>query len=324
MSYEHLTSQERHTIYTLRKESFSIRAIADALSRSPSSISRELRRNSGGKGYRYQQAHSIALQRRKNSSRNTKISHRQIKYVEDKLNEEWSPEQISGTMKESGEMKNVSHEWIYQFVWRDKKNEGDLYKKLRHSLKKRKKRYGSQNSRGQIVDRKPIEDRPVVVDEKSRIGDWEIDTVMGKGNKQAVVTINERLSGFVLIGKVAKKTTEAVTRMAVELLKPYKDRVLTITADNGKEFADFKYIEKKIDTKVFFATPYSSWERGANENVNGLIRQYLPKGSCFEGVGRKQCKSIMKKLNNRPRKRLSFKFPSSVFNNSGETAALQS
>ena len=323
MSYQHLTSQERHTIGVLRKQSLSMGEISRILNRSKSSISRELKRNTGGKGYRHKQAHELALQRRGESPRNTKVKPHTIKYVEEKLIEDWSPEQISGTLK-STEAETVSHEWIYQFVLRDKQNEGILFKHLRRSSKKRKKRYGSKSLRGQIVDRKSIDDRPAEVDQKKRLGDWEIDTVMGKGNKQAIVTINERVSGFVLIGKVPKKTTEAVTRMAVKLLKPFKKMIHTITSDNGKEFADFKFIERSLKTVVYFAHPYSSWERGANENVNGLIRQYLPKGSSFEGVGQKECTSIMKKLNSRPRKRLGYKIPSFVFNSPEGTVALQS
>ena len=197
---------------------------------------------------------------------------------------EWSPEQISGHLKSEGD-EWVSHETIYQFILKDKEANGVLYKQLRHSGKKRKKRYGSNDHRGEIKDRVSIDKRPKSIEKRDRIGDWEIDLVMGKNHKGAIVTIVDRLSLMTLIAKVDSKHAELVTAAATSLLSPFrKHGAKTITADNGKEFSGHKKIRKALGIDFYFAHPYSSWERGTNENTNGLIRQYLPKGTEFASV----------------------------------------
>jgi len=207
----------------------------------------------------------------------------------------------------------ISHERIYQHIWTDKRHGGTLYKHLRQSNKKRKKQYGSKDKRGQIRNRVSIDERPTIVAEKTRIGDWEIDTVIGQNHQGALVTIVDRVSKFTLIKKVDSKHAEVVTAATITLLQPYLDKTLTITADNGKEFAGHETIKEQLNADVYFAHPYHSWERGLNENTNGLIRQYFTKGSSFENITDDEVEAVMNKLNHRPRKTLKFKTPHKVF-----------
>lgn len=313
MNYTQLTEGLRYQVYTLLGIGFTQAAAANEVGVHPSTISRELSRNSGGRGYRPQQANRQALERRKAAPK----SHRMTESLRLKVTEylllEWSPEQISGYLKQEGH-DWVSHETIYQFVLEDKKNGGMLYKQLRHSGKKRKKRYGSSDRRGEIKDRVSIDNRPKNIEKRERIGDWEIDLVIGKSHKGAIVTIVDRLSLMTLIAKVESKHAELVTAATTSLLIPYKKNAAnTITSDNGKEFSGHKEMSKALGVDFYFAHPYSSWERGTNENTNGLIRQYLPKGTEFGPVDNKKCQFIMDRLNNRPRKCLGFRTPKEVF-----------
>ena len=180
-----------------------------------------------------------------------------------------------------------------------------------------RKRYGKMERRGQIPNRLFIEDRPAIVDERKRIGDWEADTIIGKNHRQAIVSIVERKTGLTLIKKVERKTSKAVSQAMIDLLKPYKNKVRTITSDNGKEFAGHEEIAKKLKADFYFAHPYASWERGTNENTNGLIRQYFPKNRDFTTITKKEINFAMERLNNRPRKRLGYRTPNQVFFKSG-------
>lgn len=235
-----------------------------------------------------------------------------IDLIEDKLYLDWSPEQISGWLKQE-QVLEISHERVYQHVWSNKAQGGDLYKHLRHSHKKRKKQYGSKDKRGQIKNRISIDERPEVVEKKTRIGDWEIDTVIGKNHQGALVTIVDRVSKFTLIKKVDSKRADVVTEATISLLNSYLDKVLTITADNGKEFSDHQIMKQHLDADVYFAHPYHSWERGLNENTNGLIRQYFTKGSSFENITDEEVAKVMDRLNHRPRKTLEYRTPHEVF-----------
>mgnify|MGYP001192447681 CR=1 FL=1 len=320
MSYTQLTEVKRYQIYTLLGNGFTQANAANQVKVHPSTVSRELARNTGKRGYRPQQADRKALERRRGAFK----AHRMTESLELKVTEflllEWSPEQISGHLKnEGGEW--VSHETIYQFVLEDKKNGGSLYKQLRHSGKKRKKRYGGSDRRGEIKDRVSIDSRPQSIEQRDRIGDWEIDLVVGKNHKGAIVTIVDRLSLLTLIAKVDSKHAELVTAATTDLLRRYKKHgAHTITADNGKEFSGHKEISKALGIDFYFAHPYSSWERGTNENTNGLIRQYLPKGTAFEAVNDERCHFIMDRLNNRPRKCLGYRTPGQVFEEFFEAA----
>ncbi len=312
MGYIQITAEERHCIYHLKKQGLNQSDIARALDRSPASISRELHRNSGKRGYRPLQAHQQALSNRQCSSRNTRLTSEDFSLVRRYIEQDWSPEQVSAVLSQKHHLF-VSHERIYQFLLHDKKEGGTLYHHLRCGQRRRKKRYGSHDRRGRIPNTTSIDERPAIVDTKERIGDWEIDTVIGENHRQAFVTLNERKTGISLIGKVASKHTDIVISQAIKLLLPYKKWVHTITADNGKEFAQFKDLEKSLQTKVYFAHPYSSWERGANENMNGLIRQYYPKKSSFVHVTQDDCNKTADLLNKRPRKRLGFISPAEIF-----------
>jgi IS30 family transposase len=306
MNYTHLTQVERYQIYALKKVGQTQKQIAVILKRSESTICRELQRNTGGRGYRPKQAQKKATERRAINARC--IDDEVWQYAHERLLEQWSPEQISAHVA-------ISPETVYQRVYADKQLGGSLWKNLR-CQKKRKKRYGKMERRGSIPNRLFIEDRPAIVEKRSRLGDWEADTIIGKNHRQAIVSIVERKSGFTLIRKVERKTALAVGGAMIDLLKPYCKKVHTITSDNGKEFAQHEIVAKKLKADFYFAHPYASWERGTNENTNGLIRQYFPKNRDFTTITQKEIDKAMNRLNNRPRKRLGYKTPNQVFFNS--------
>ena len=309
--YHQLTQGLRYQIGILKKAGKNQKDIAGLVNVSPSTICRELRRNTGKRGYRPKQAQRKAETRRKQAVKPLKMTLAVIALVEAKLSINWSPEQVSGWLQQEQSIA-ISHERIYRHVWADKLKGGTLCKYLRHSGKKRKQ-YGSKDKRGQIRNRVSIDDRPVIVSGKARLGDWEIDTVIGKNHQGALVTIVDRVSKFTLIKKVPSKHAEVVTEATITLLRPYLDKALTITADNGKEFAGHEKIKAALGADVYFAHPYSSWGRGLNENTNGLIRQYFTKGSSFENITDNDVDEVMEKPDHRPRKTLNYKTPHSVF-----------
>ncbi|MDE2117793.1 MAG: IS30 family transposase [Betaproteobacteria bacterium] len=307
MNYTHLTREERYQIYALKKAGHKQSEIATVLNRSASTISRELSRNTGRRGYRPKQAQRLAVERRAPNART--IDDATWRFAQARLREDWSPEQISNHAA-------ISIETVYQRVYADKRAGGSLWQHLR-CQKRRRKRYGQHDRRGIIPNRQSIEERPVIVEERSRIGDWEADTIIGKNHRQAIVSLVERKSGFTLIRKVKRKTARAVRKAAVSLLKPHRDKVHTVTSDNGREFSEHEQIAKALQADFYFAHPYASWERGTNENTNGLIRQYFPKSRDFTTITQQEINAAMKRLNNRPRKRLGFLTPSQVFFKSG-------
>ena len=307
-----LTLSQRYHIAVLLSEGKMQKDIAEKIGTSRSTLSRELQRNGGRENYDPDQAHQRAIKLRQIAQKAIKMSFTVIQWIELKIRIEWRPEQIAAKIHEALGV-NISHERIYQHIWQNKRRGGTLYRHLAQSGKRRKK-YGSKDKRGQIVNRVSIDERPKVVDEKSRLGDWEIDTVIGKNHQGALVTIVERVSKFTLIAKVLNKQADTVTEATITLLKPYQgDKLFTITADNGKEFAGHEKISQELDLDVYFAHPYSSWERGVNENTNGLIRQYFPKGSSFENITEADVEKVMDRLNHRPRKTLNYKTPFEVF-----------
>jgi len=309
-TYTQLTQEERYQIYALKQAGHNQSEIATLLGCHKSTISRELSRNRGMRGYRPKQAHRRALERRKAKIR-PRFGGAIWTKVELLLQMDWSPQQISGRLKME-EGIHISHEHIYQYIYADKRAGGQLYRHLRLK-KKRRKRYGSYDRRGVIRNRVSIDKRPVVVNKRSRVGDWEGDTVIGKNHKGALVTLVERKSLYTVIGAVARKTAAAVRATIVAGLAPHKDRVYTLTCDNGKELAEHEQIAKVLKAKIYFAHPYSSWERGVNENTNGLIRQYFPKGQELTEVTKEEIKRAMERLNYRPRKTLGFRTPYEVF-----------
>ncbi len=307
-TYQQLTYEQRCQISVLKKSNFSQREIASAIGTSQSSISRELARNTGKKGYRHKQAQEKSDKRRADAAKPTKMTQEMISLIESKIRLDWSPEQVSGWLLEEHD-RLISHESIYLHIWGDKYAGGDLYMHLRQQGKKYDKRRNGKSTRGQIRNRISIEERPSVVDDKSRIGDWEIDTMIGKGHSGALVTIVERVTKFTVSAQVNSKSATDVTEATIALLKPLKDIVYTITADNGKEFAYHEEISEALSADVYFAHPYSSWERGLNENTNGLLRQYFPKDTDLKTVTQSEVKRATNRLNSRPRKDLEFKTP---------------
>jgi IS30 family transposase len=311
-NYKQLSQEQRYQIEILKKAGKNQKEIAELVGVSNSTVCRELKRNQGKRGYRPKQAQIKANKRRKQAAKAIKMTEDVIRTIEEKIRLDWSPEQVSGWLKNNRGIA-ISHERIYQHIWADKCHGGTLFKHLRQGHKKRKKQYGSKDKRGQIRNRISIDERPDIVAQKTRLGDWEIDTVIGKNHQGALVTIVDRVSKFTLIKKVASKHAEVVTEATILLLQPYLDRTLTITADNGKEFAGHEQIKEQLKADVYFAHPYHSWERGLNENTNGLIRQYFTKGSCFENITDEEVEAVMHKLNHRPRKTLNYKTPHAVF-----------
>ena len=310
-TYQQLTYEQRCQISALMKSGCSQRKIAMTIGTTQSTVSRELGRNAGARGYRHKQAQVKTQQRRAEAVQRTKMTSVMVKTIESKLRIEWSPEQISGWLLNDRE-ELISHESIYLHIWADKQAGGDLYTHLRRQGKKYDKRRNGKSTRGQIKNRVSIDDRPKVVEDKSRIGDWEIDTVIGKGHSGALVTIVERVTKLTVSSRVNSKSAADVTRATIALLKPYEDVVHTITADNGKEFAYHEEISKALSVDVYFAHPYSSWERGLNENTNGLLRQYFPKNTDFKKVEQIEVRRAVRRLNSRPRKDLDFKTPAQL------------
>ena len=320
-AYHRLTEGQRNQVYALNKAGLKQYAIADQIGVNKSTISREFKRNTGLRGYRPKQAHRLACSRQAQICR-TRISDVMWTRIEKMIREELSPEQITGHLKDIGE-PSVSPEWIYQHLYANKRNGGDLHTHLR-CQKQRRKRYGSTERRGQIKNRVSIEKRPADVDLRSRVGDWEADTVIGKQGHSVLVTLVERKTRFTVAIKAANKTARAVTNAICENLKPYQDRVLTLTYDNGREFAYHEEIARDLTAEGFFAHPYHSWERGLNENTNGLIRQYIPKGKDIDDLSDEDVAKIIGKINSRPRKCLGFKTPNQLFLGPNQHVALAS
>jgi len=311
--YKQLTQEQRYQIYALRKAGMSMGSIALKIGTVTSTISREFSRNTGARGYRPKQAHEKAIQRHKAKPKSISLTEEIKRLIGEQLRSvESSPEQISGRLKVEHQL-SISHETIYQYLIADRASGGELYLHLRHKHKKYRKRYGSTDRRGQIIGRVSIDDRPIVVEEKSRIGDFEGDLVIGRNHKGALATLVDRHSKFSLIAKVPNKSANNVADAIVAMLCPIKEHLHTITFDNGKEFAHHQAMADTLAVNVYFAHPYHSWERGLNEHTNGLIRQYFPKGSSLEDITAEQVMAVQDKLNHRPRKILGFKTPFEVF-----------
>jgi len=310
MSYTQLTREQRYQIYALMKAGHDQTRIAQIVGCHKSTISRELSRNRGRRGYRPKQAQELSIARHLAAYR-PRITEATWAAVESLLRREWSPEQISGRLKLEGQL-SVSHETIYQHIYSDKRAGGTLHLSLR-CQKKRRKRYGKHSRRGQIPNRVCIDARPKVVDARARFGDWEADTIVGRAHRQAILSLVERKSKLVRLRKVERNTAEAVASSSLALLGRVGRRIHTITSDNGREFAAHQQIASGLEAKFYFAHPYSSWERGLNENTNGLVRQYFPKKSDFSKITDRQIERVTERLNNRPRKTLGYKTPNEVF-----------
>ncbi len=313
MTYHQITSEERYILATLRKQGFNQAEIARELGRHRSTIGRELKRNSARFDgcYRPSKAIERTAGRRARSRRNQRFTRTDLRRVEAQLRELWSPEQICGRLRGS---LSISHETIYRHIWRDRFLGGSLHTYLRGARKQRRKRYGAYDSRGRLAGKKHISERPLAAEQRSEIDHWEIDTVIGKGEYHCLVTVVDRKTGYLVIGKLRARTKEHTNHRTLRLMRRHPQQFKTITADNGTEFHDYAQLEHATGVAFYFATPHHSWERGTNENTNGLIRQYVPKGTSMAKLSQQRCDAIAQALNDRPRKRLGFKTPRECFN----------
>ena len=309
--YKQLTSEQRYTISVLLQNRTKQKEIAKAINVSPSTVSREIRRNSGVRGrYNWETAQANAVQTKRKKPGNHSINKEVMEEAKHLLvTEQWSPEQISGVLAKDG--KYISHETIYRMIRKDKAEGGTLYKHCRHKLKHRTRPVGGK--RISIPNRTSISERPAEVDGK-RFGDFEMDTIVGRGNHGAIVTLIERSTNMLFMRKLKKgKNAKELARTVIHLLSPFKEHVKSITTDNGTEFACHEMIGKSLGVTIYFADPYASWQKGAIENANGLIRQYVPKTETFEHVSHQQITKYSKKINSKPRKKLEFKTPYECF-----------
>ena len=310
MAYAQLTREQRYQIYSLKKAGHSQDFIARGLGVHPSTISRELKRGRGRRGYRPKQADELARARQRKRYR-ARIAPATWAVIERLLRQDWSPEQVSGWLSKERQLR-VSHERIYQHVYADKARGGTLFQHLR-CRRKRRKRYGSYDGRGRPPNCRSIGQRPRIVDRRKRIGDWEAGTITGRNHRQAIVSLTGRKSKLCLLKKVERNTAAAVGQAIGELLRPVAAKVYTITSDNGREFADHQRVARELGAAFYFAHPFAAWERGTNENTNGLVRQYFPKGSDFSKLTERAIQRVTTRLNNRPRKRLNYRTPQRVF-----------
>ncbi len=317
MNYRQLSPGERYMLAALRRQGLNQSEIARSLGRHRSTVCREVSRNStrADGRYRASTAQERTNGRRSRSRRNLRFTACNFALVDELLCRQWSPEQVAGHLCRA-ELLSISHETIYRHVWRDKKAGGFLYTHLRGARKRRRKRYGTYDSRGKLAGKRPISERPAVVETRSHPGHWEIDTVIGTGSKDCIVSLVERKTGLLLIGKLKDRTTASLNRRVIRMIKRHAGAFATITSDNGTEFHHYQRIESCTKALFYFARPYHSWERGSNENANGLIRQYLPKGTSMASLSQQQCNAISRKLNTRPRKRLGFRTPLECYHES--------
>ena len=312
MRYHQITSDERYM--QLRRYDFNQAEVAEIVGRHRSSISRELRRNRStcDGAYRPSKAAERTRGRRARSRRNSRFTVDDWRLVEGLLQQQWSPEQIAGRLRRHGVL-SISHEPNFTHVWRDKARGGQLHRHLRGARKQRRKRHNSYDSRGRLAGKRHISERPATVEARTAIGHWEVDTVVGVGTKDCVATVVERTTGFTMLGKLANRSSRGMSRRLRKLIRREPTRVQTLTADNGTEFHDYAAVEAATGVTFYFATPYHSWERGTNENLNGLLRQYLPKRSSLAGLTQRDCDALAHCLNTRPRKRLGYRTPEECF-----------
>jgi len=309
----HLTVEQRYTISILLKKKLSPSVIADCLGRNKSVISREIKRNCDQRSgeYRYELAQKKCNTRHAEKPKKILFTAEIQDQVITKLKDKFSPEQIVGQSKLEG-VECVSHETIYRFVWKEKAAGGDLYMHLRNKGKKYRKRGNNKDARGIIPNRIDIDQRPKIVEKKERFGDFEADTIIGKNHKRALLTINDRATGYGFIRKLESKDADIVAKKMINALNPFEEYSHTITSDNGREFAHHEKVADKLTLDFFFAKPYHSWERGANENFNRLVRQYFPKGTDFNCITVGDVRKVQNALNSRPRKRLGFFSPKEI------------
>jgi IS30 family transposase len=312
--YHQLTQEERYSITALLRMGCSRAEIAGELGRDRSTIYREMNRNATRHDgdYRAAKAQQYSVARRRRVRRGPQFSAEQMGEVDVLLKKKWSPEQVSAVLKQQG-VFSISHETIYRHILKDKKAGGRLYTHMRIMSKKVRKRYNGKDSRGVLKGKRHISERPADVETRLQIGHWEGDTVIGSDKHACVLTLVERRSGFAVIKKLTARTADQATWASAHAIAEHRDKIRTLTFDNGSEFHSYKVLEGVFPVKCYFATPYHSWERGSNENLNGLLRQYLPRGTCMKSLTQKQCDWIAHELNTRPRKRHGYKTPLEIY-----------
>ncbi len=315
MTYHQITFEERYTLGLLRQRGLSAAAIARVLGRHRSTVGREVGRNRARSDatYRPQLADWYARGRRAQSRRHQRFSAADWERIQILLREDWSPEQVAGRLRLEQELA-ISHETIYRYVWADKRRGGTLYTHLRGARKRRRKRYGRYDSRGRLAGKRPITARPAAVELRAQVGHWEADTMLGAGQAgPCVLSMVERKTGYLTLGQLQQRTSAAVNRRARQLIAAQPRLVRTITVDNGTEFHEYVALEQATATRFYFATPHHAWERGSNENTNGLLRQYLPKRQSMAHLTQHDCNRIAAHLNRRPRKRLGYRTPEECY-----------
>ena len=314
IQYNQLTQQERYLIARYRARKFSQARIADLMGRSPSTISRELARNRKpyDGGYRAELAHSYATARRKRCRRGTQFSAIHWDHIGLMIRKRWSPQQVSGALGAYHDFK-ISHETIYRHIRRDRKAGGTLFRFTRGMTKRHQKKHTGFEYRGTMPGKRHISERPAEVETREVLGHWEGDTVIGQDKHACILTLVERKSGLAVIKKLTARSVAQTNEAAIKAIKEHQHCFQTLTLDNGTEFHGFRKLEQKTSVVCYFATPYHSWERGSNENLNGLIRQYIPKGTCMIDLTQRQCNEIAYALNSRPRKRHGFKTPLEIY-----------
>ena len=316
-----LTLGLRYQIIAYKQENYSLSKIAELIGVNKSTVSREVKRNSINDYYSAEQAQIKAITRNKFKNRYKKLTNKLKLKIGKMLRAGYSPDQLVGRLKKKN-VANISYETVYRYIYANQRNGGRLYKSLRHQNKKYTKRSSQYKTRGQIKNRVNISLRPKIVEMKTRFGDFEVDTIIGKDHKGAIVTLVDRKSKYTLMRIVKSKQADVVTQAIIELLQPIKHLVHTITADpvkrvplgyNRKEFSYHEQVSKALNIKFYFCDPYSSWQRGLNEHTNGLIREYIPKKSKFDTVNITQIITIQNRLNDRLRKVLKYSTPNEIF-----------
>ena len=315
MLYHQITFEERYTVGLLRQQGLSRAAIARLLGRHRCTIGREVRRNGTPRDgcYRPQLAEWYARGRRSRSRRNQRFTAADWVRIQALVREDWSPEQVAGRLRLERALA-ISHETIYRYIWADKRAGGTLYQHLRGARKQRRKRYGRYDSRGRLAGKRPITARPAAVETRRELGHWEADTMLGASQAgPCVLSLVERKTGYLVLGQLRQRTSADVNARARQLITAQPHRVQTITVDNGTEFHEYRALERATATRFYFATPHHAWERGTNENTNGLVRQYLPKRQSMAHLTQHDCSQIATKLNRRPRKRLGYRTPEECY-----------
>jgi transposase, IS30 family len=315
MLYRQITAAERYTLGLLRQRGLHSAAIARVLGRHRSTIGREVERNRAHSDgtYRPQLADWYACGRRSRSRRNRQFTAADWAQIQELLREDWSPDQVAGWLRRF-RLLAISHETIYRYIWADKAAGGTLHQHLRGARKQRRKRYGRYDSRGRLAGKRSIAERPPIVATRQEFGHWEADTMLGASQAgPCVLSLVERKTGYLLLGQLRQRISAAVNARAQQLIAAQPHPVRTITVDNGTEFHEYARLERATATRFYFATPHHAWERGTNENTNGLVRQYLPKRQSMAHLTQHDCNRIAAKLNRRPRKRLGYRTPEECY-----------